>query len=120
MNKQEKAEPDFSFVLDAVKELRSSNAYWRKRCLAAEKVIGNENKKYTYETDTARKQWQQLKSQTPSPTGDRDCEELKKEVERLKGLIEKLFKSPTHQAAMRAFDIDPEPEWEAFKQESNL
>jgi len=27
------------------------------------------------------------KSQTPSPTGDRDCEELKKEVERLKGLI---------------------------------
>lgn len=28
------------------------------------------------------------KSQTPSPTGDRDCEELKKEVERLKGLID--------------------------------
>ncbi len=39
MNKQEKAEPDFSFVLDAVKELQSSNAYWRKRCEAAEAVI---------------------------------------------------------------------------------
>lgn len=33
-----------------------------------------------------------LKSQTPSPTGDRDCEELKKEVERLKGLIEEAVK----------------------------
>jgi hypothetical protein len=33
---------------------------------------------------------EQLKSQTPSPTGDRDCEELKKEVERLKNEINEL------------------------------
>jgi hypothetical protein len=32
----------------------------------------------------------------PSPTGDRDCEELKKEVERLKGLLEKgIHANPT-------------------------
>jgi len=30
---------------------------------------------------------------TPSPTGDRDCEELKKEVERLKGENEKLWEA---------------------------
>ena len=37
------------------------------------------------------------KSETPSPTGDRDCEELKKEVERLKGELDKLSRPVTKQ-----------------------
>ena len=46
--------------------------------------------------DTSRSFFEYLlrqpKPETPSPTGDRDCEELKKEVERLKGLCEEQQK----------------------------
>ena len=53
--------------------------YWKQRCEAAEALLLDlENEKQEI-ADNYRK-WQQLKSQTPSPTGDRDCEELK-EVE---------------------------------------
>ena len=62
MNKQEKAEPDFSFVLDAVKELQSSNAYWRKRCEAAEAVIASYNSDDSvYKYHELVGEWEKLK-----------------------------------------------------------
>ena len=77
---------------------------------------------------------QQFRTQTPSPTGDRDllpfeegyvrkdgtgdrdCEELKKEVERLKGLLEKNIKDDW-------YDFEPsfiQDMWEIYKSENNL
>ncbi len=62
--------------------------YWKQRCEAAEDVI-RYHVPYQYNEDFY-KRWQEIKSKTPSPTGDRDCEELKKEVERLKGFMAEL------------------------------
>lgn len=60
--------------------------YWKQRCEAAEAVVND----YLYKPDEENvkelfgliEAWQQLK-QTPSPTGDRDCEELKKRISEL-------------------------------------
>ena len=61
--------------------------YWKQRCEAAEEVLetippdvnwGNLDAIKDHEETYLK--WSKIKSQTPSPTGDRDCEELK-EVE---------------------------------------
>ncbi len=54
------------------------------------------------------------KSQTPSPTGDRDCDELKKEVERLKGIIKTLH--DRHLVTKK----DREGLWQYFAKTNNL
>jgi predicted RNase H-like nuclease (RuvC/YqgF family) len=93
----------------------SSENYWKQRCEAAELNIATYSDWNTDRLDVDRmpeeshnlfmkwhealREWQRLKSipePTPSPTGDRDCEELKKEVERLKDVeieLEKKTKS---------------------------
>ena len=70
----------------------SSENYWKQRCEAAEVVIEViEPKPESQSQWNVYENWKYIKSQTPSPTGDRDCEELKKEVERLKGLMLQAF-----------------------------
>ncbi len=97
--------------------------YWRKRCEAAEEVfqclpdyLKFDTRKDEAMYDDAHKAWQQLKSQTPSPTGDRDCEELKKEVERLKGLCHELWNEQYPDENLKYV----QEEWQQFKTENNL
>ncbi len=64
----------------------SSEIYWKQRCEAAEILVNSmskyfENDKYSYKYYN---DWKKLKSQTPSPTGDRNCEELKERIEQFK------------------------------------
>jgi len=65
----------------------SNEKYWRERCELSElmylKLNMGESHREIYE------QWQRLKS-TPIPI-QTPCVELEKEVERLKGLIEKMY-----------------------------
>jgi len=69
-----------------------------------------------------------LPQETPSsPTGDRDCEELKKEVERLKGLIEEVYKVPVLAELFTnpTLNFDEchertESKWQQFKTEHHL
>ena len=69
----------------------SSENYWKQRCEAAEDLINYipipSKEDFSTSEEAAYYKWKELKSQTPSPTGDRYCEELEKEVERLKELI---------------------------------
>jgi len=53
-----------------------------------ESILEEKRKSYNKGISDGHKQI--AESQTPSPTGDRDCEELKKEVERLKNEINEL------------------------------
>ncbi len=82
----------------------SSENYWKQRCEAAEENIKTYSDWNTDRLDVDRMSstadvqflkwkaafdnWQRLKTMPiPSPTGDRDCEELKKENEYLKEVI---------------------------------
>jgi len=97
----------------------SSENYWKQRCEAAEALIWIDMTSPNW--DKRHKNWQQLKSQTPSPTGDRDCEELKKEVERLKVVIRNQWMAANRfgeRLGEQAVEI--EKRYCKFKTENNL
>jgi len=64
-------------------------------------------------------EYQQLKNSKTQCTGDRDCEELKKEVERLKGLIETVYFNPEWQVNQDEYS-DIQIKWQQFKTENEL
>jgi len=95
----------------------SSENYWKQRCEAAEDYTYFAiNNIYCEERESCYLKWKELKSTPmPIPTGDRDCEELKKEVERLKGLIDTVWwmtDNPFDSVAIAKFN--------KFKTENNL
>lgn len=109
----------------------SSENYWKQRCELSElmylKLNMSEYHGELYE------EWEKLRQQTPSPTGDRDCEELKKEVERLKGEGDWAYILKLETEIERRYDLikelfggigigneKSEKEWQTFKTENNL
>jgi len=97
-----------------------SNEYWRERCEAAEAVIDKFaaiplHPDVTERGKTIFNKWQKLKS-TPIPILT-PCVELEKEIERLKGLIEKALK--TVFIWKQESDLT-EAAWNKFKTENNL
>lgn len=65
-------------ILTAHASLPGNSEYWQRRCEAAEKLIAvYENGKSQDEWEMAGHQWQQLKSQSPVPAGDKQDEKRK-------------------------------------------
>ncbi len=72
----------------------SSENYWKQRCEAAEKVFDEFEEDTNLSYYNSYRNWEKLKSQTPSPTGDRDCEELKEENDELRKGIRWALDNP--------------------------
>ena len=95
----------------------TNEKYWRERCEAAEAVIESYSewdKAFDFEKHS---KWKQLKS-TPIPILT-PCVELEKEVERLKGLIEKAYRLG-FDSGMKTKVSDHNKILEQFKTENNL
>jgi len=88
----------FNKLMDK-KSTQCTENYWKQRCEWSELCITRLETVLPFNTvyDSLKTydcyaQWQQLKSKT-SPTGDRDCEELKKELGDIKAVYSKLVKT---------------------------
>ncbi len=74
-------------------------------------IIGEKDKEdLIHFLDSRNYNWHESYIQTPSPTGDRDCEELKKEIDRLKEIHSDWLK-----ASAETYELQHKTEISAFQ-----